>query len=441
MKVLLTILAVFTVVVLGLQGGYGGGTAVKNNTSMPPTLHEVMAMLAQIVKREEGPSAFVPNVSTALFPALGIDDTYLIDCKEEFTKSFVCCSKLDSEDQSCIDQCTCREISQANGKNVANPHPDTPDAYGVVRGTKMAKTDHSPEDSSITTNNNASPTDPDGLEVVTVIGTVQLELLEKPAQTAKSGPSAGNSNGIFDNDDISKRSSGDDIRDSSFYCGSFDFTEECSVLGTECSEEGIVSSSEACRKLCYCRIWDNSDPPIKDIDSRKRRSGTQNGHLSCDSKNMEYECVAQGAACTPGGVMEFTRPQYVQPGLISQALKAFSIVSIATGSADVLFGIRMIATKPGESAPKPATVSLMDSQLRFLGAMWAGYGMILWWASNNLVSRRVPLAVLGGVMFLGGLGRAASGLSHGMAATWVKVATAVELVGPGLVYLLAFAGK
>ncbi|KAM0815935.1 hypothetical protein AB5N19_01736 [Seiridium cardinale] len=316
MKVLLTIFAVFTVVVLGLQGGYGGGTAVEGNTSMPPTLHEVMAMLGQIVKREEGSSAFVPNVSTALFPALGIDDTYLIDCKEEFTKSFVCwyynntrcsSSKLDSEDQSCIDQCTCREIDQTNGKNVANPHPDTPDGYGVVQGTKMTKNDHSPEDSAISTDNNVSPANPEGLGVVTVIDTIKLELfVEKPAHTAKSDLSASNSNGILDNDDISKRSSAEDIRDSPFYCGSFEFTEECSVLGTECSEEGIVSESEACRKLCYCRKWDTSDPPIKDVDSRKRRSDTQNGHLSCDSKDMEYECAAQGAACTPGGVVSLT---------------------------------------------------------------------------------------------------------------------------------------
>lgn len=68
--------------------------------------------------------------------------------------------------------------------------------------------------------------------------------------------------------------------------------------------------------------------------------------------------------------------------------------------------------------------------------MWAGYGVMLWWTSNDLETRRMPLGLLGGIIFVGGLGRLLSGLSHGFSATWVQVATVAELLGPLAVYLL-----
>ncbi|EED21880.1 conserved hypothetical protein [Talaromyces stipitatus ATCC 10500] len=112
-------------------------------------------------------------------------------------------------------------------------------------------------------------------------------------------------------------------------------------------------------------------------------------------------------------------------------IKAFSLFSMITGSMDVLSGVSLIASMSGSSLTgTPTSLALADSQLRFLGAMWAGYGAMLWWASNDPQTRRFPLAMLGGILFVSGIGRVISGLSRGFNATWVKVATVVELVGP-----------
>jgi hypothetical protein len=105
---------------------------------------------------------------------------------------------------------------------------------------------------------------------------------------------------------------------------------------------------------------------------------------------------------------------------------------------DVCLGIDMINSISGPLPTRSPAVALVDSQIRFLGAMWAGYGMMLWWTSNDLETRRTPLGLLGAIMFLAGLGRLLSGLSHGFSATWVQVATAAELFGPVAMYSLGY---
>lgn len=62
---------------------------------------------------------------------------------------------------------------------------------------------------------------------------------------------------------------------------------------------------------------------------------------------------------------------------------------------------------------------------------------MLWWASNDIRARRAPLALLSGVFWVAGVGRAVSGLRYGFSFPLVKVATAAELVGPPLVYLMS----
>ncbi|KAL6912695.1 hypothetical protein FSHL1_010378 [Fusarium sambucinum] len=126
------------------------------------------------------------------------------------------------------------------------------------------------------------------------------------------------------------------------------------------------------------------------------------------------------------------------PSHLSTGLKAFSIFSMATGTADVIAGHKLLIP-PSERALLPkSTLSVVDNQLRFLGAMWGGYGAILWWVSNDLQERQAPLAVLGAVAFIAGIGRTVSGLSLGWGAPWLKVAAGIELVVPPLIYLFGF---
>lgn len=117
-------------------------------------------------------------------------------------------------------------------------------------------------------------------------------------------------------------------------------------------------------------------------------------------------------------------------------LKVGSAFAIATGTMDVLLGARTLENTSGVPFPiNTVAAVLADSQLRFLGGIWAGYGMMLWWASNDLRTRRVPLAILGGVMMFGGIGRSISGALYGFSSSLIVGFTAIELLVPPAVWL------
>ena len=108
-----------------------------------------------------------------------------------------------------------------------------------------------------------------------------------------------------------------------------------------------------------------------------------------------------------------------------------------TGTMDLLLGVRMLESGSGVSFPiNSAAAVLADSQLRFLGGIWAGYGTMLWWASSDLRTRRVPLAILGGIMVFAGVGRTISGTLHGFSSPLILGFTVIELVVPPAVWVL-----
>ncbi|KAK4934721.1 hypothetical protein LTR10_024094 [Elasticomyces elasticus] len=121
---------------------------------------------------------------------------------------------------------------------------------------------------------------------------------------------------------------------------------------------------------------------------------------------------------------------------LSNFLKGVSLFSICTGTADVLLGASSVDFFAGHTFPvnSPATV-FADSQLRFLGGMWAGWGVMMWWASNDLRARRTPLALLGGIMLFAGIGRVISGVKFGFGSNVVAAATAAEFVVPATIWL------
>lgn len=130
--------------------------------------------------------------------------------------------------------------------------------------------------------------------------------------------------------------------------------------------------------------------------------------------------------------------EYGSSPLLPGGLKIFATFAMFTGSLDIIGGHKTLIPASERSLLPRSTLATLDNQLRFLGATWAGYGAMLWWASNDLQTRQVPLSLLGAVMFLAGIGRLTSGLSYGWAATWLKVAAGIELVIPPLMYLFGF---
>ncbi|OWT42582.1 hypothetical protein VFPPC_18273 [Pochonia chlamydosporia 170] len=124
------------------------------------------------------------------------------------------------------------------------------------------------------------------------------------------------------------------------------------------------------------------------------------------------------------------------PSVHAKLLKVGALFAITTGSADILFGLKPFTYTSGPLSVNPSVYAVIDNQVRFFGAVWAGYGAILWWTANDLKTRRTPLGILCGIMIVGGIGRLASALTHGFGATWTAVATFLELFGPPALYLL-----
>lgn len=58
-------------------------------------------------------------------------------------------------------------------------------------------------------------------------------------------------------------------------------------------------------------------------------------------------------------------------------LRTFALFAILTGLGDVLFGTRMLSASEPRLAEAVLAHPVLDSQLRYLGAMWAGLGAVL----------------------------------------------------------------
>lgn len=116
------------------------------------------------------------------------------------------------------------------------------------------------------------------------------------------------------------------------------------------------------------------------------------------------------------------------PGII----KACAVFTMFTGSLNVALGLGMLGG-PTVFTPRSESSALADSQIRYLGAVMASASWIVWWASNNVPERQVPLAMLGVGAFAGGIGRLVAGIKHGFGPR-MKIAMWIELVLPTVLY-------
>ena len=117
---------------------------------------------------------------------------------------------------------------------------------------------------------------------------------------------------------------------------------------------------------------------------------------------------------------------------IPTILKSYALFAFLMGSSNTLYGETLF----GDTTlfkPKSASSALTDSQIRYLGAQFAATGAIAWWVSNDVLERKVPLAIIGAGLVVGGLGSLRAGLKHGFGPN-TKAAMGVEVVGPMLFY-------
>lgn len=109
-------------------------------------------------------------------------------------------------------------------------------------------------------------------------------------------------------------------------------------------------------------------------------------------------------------------------------VRALCIIPFLTGVADVVNGVGLLSfagARLGSAAADP----VLNSQVSFWGAIWLGFGVILWRSSSRLRAEPDLFRILCGTLVLSGLARFGSALVHGWPGPELVIAMAVELVG------------
>ena len=120
---------------------------------------------------------------------------------------------------------------------------------------------------------------------------------------------------------------------------------------------------------------------------------------------------------------------------LAMVLKVFCIVPFLTGAAD-LFGGTWILAQAGASVPAEAAVDpIINSQIKFWGAIWLGYGAALWWVSGDPSDRAAMLRILLATLFVSGLARALSFALFGSPGAVLTGAMVLEIVGSAVMWL------
>lgn len=112
------------------------------------------------------------------------------------------------------------------------------------------------------------------------------------------------------------------------------------------------------------------------------------------------------------------------------ALRAFCVVPFLTGVVDMAGGLWILIQGGLELPSAVAADPTLNSQVRFWGAVWFGWGLLLWWVAGDPRERGQPLRILMATLFLSGLARLPAMFLYGMPASPLIAATTIELVAP-----------
>jgi hypothetical protein len=128
---------------------------------------------------------------------------------------------------------------------------------------------------------------------------------------------------------------------------------------------------------------------------------------------------------------------------ISRILLYFiALIAVATGSIDIVVGAvaqRVIGVDQSVLALRDP---VLDSQIRFLGSIWCGFGCLIIYCLNDFYNRLRLLQWAMSFLIVGGVGRAASAFILGfpsstMGFNFVIFALAIELLcAPFVLYVI-----
>jgi len=112
---------------------------------------------------------------------------------------------------------------------------------------------------------------------------------------------------------------------------------------------------------------------------------------------------------------------------LKMAVRALCIIPFVTGIADIVNGLGLL-TVGGARLENVANDPVLNSQVGFWGAIWFGFGIILWRTSSHLRDEADLFRLLCGILVLSGLARVGSAIAYGLPGAVLTGAMAVELI-------------
>jgi hypothetical protein len=121
--------------------------------------------------------------------------------------------------------------------------------------------------------------------------------------------------------------------------------------------------------------------------------------------------------------------------VLQTVLAILGLIPILTGGLDFVLGARSLHMV-GSLMPLDAVNDVvLDSQIRFLAAIWLGVGIILYWVIPSIDRQTKLFRLLMGGIFLGGIGRMSSAVLVGIPPVQFLAVIVLELVGVPILIL------
>ncbi|MDD3444144.1 MAG: DUF4345 domain-containing protein [Zavarzinia sp.] len=126
--------------------------------------------------------------------------------------------------------------------------------------------------------------------------------------------------------------------------------------------------------------------------------------------------------------------------ILRNVVRVFCLLPFVTGAMDLAIGASSLSKIDSPLGAEVLSDPVLDSQVRFFGAIWLGYGLSLWLAAGEMDKRPGGFRLLMAILFLSGIGRAVSALSVGLPSAPLVGGMALELVGVPLLLAWHYIG-
>lgn len=110
------------------------------------------------------------------------------------------------------------------------------------------------------------------------------------------------------------------------------------------------------------------------------------------------------------------------------AVRVLCILAFATGALDMVAGVKLL-NLGGARLDSVASDPVLNSQIGFWGAIWFGFGIVLWRTSADLRTEASLFRILCGIIALSGLARLGAAFTYGFPGPALTAAIVVEIGG------------